>query len=46
VSRAAADSLDIADDDIEIMINTNVLGLIRLTQTFVREMKKQDSGVS
>jgi 3-hydroxy acid dehydrogenase/malonic semialdehyde reductase len=28
------------------MINTNVVGLIRLTQIFVREMKKQDSGVS
>jgi 3-hydroxy acid dehydrogenase/malonic semialdehyde reductase len=40
-----ADGADIADDDIQIMINTNVVGLIRLTQLFVKEMKKQDSGV-
>ncbi|GFZ46297.1 3-hydroxy acid dehydrogenase [Saitozyma sp. JCM 24511] len=36
---------DIADEDVEVMINTNVVGLIRMTQLFVREMKKQDSGM-
>lgn len=41
----SANGVDIADEDIEIMINTNVVGLIRLTQLFVKEMKKQDSGV-
>ncbi|KAM5342287.1 hypothetical protein ACJ41O_013253 [Fusarium nematophilum] len=33
-----------ADDDINVMIQTNVIGLIRLTQLVVREMKKQGSG--
>ncbi|KAF4967388.1 hypothetical protein FSARC_5046 [Fusarium sarcochroum] len=35
---------DIADDDIEAMIQTNVIGLIRLTQIIVRQMKKHGSG--
>ncbi|BCS22554.1 uncharacterized protein APUU_30779S [Aspergillus puulaauensis] len=36
---------DIADDDIDAMVQTNVVGLIRLTQAVVRHMKKQGSGV-
>ncbi|KAJ4167424.1 hypothetical protein NW754_011239 [Fusarium falciforme] len=35
---------DIADEDIDIMMQTNVIGLIRLTQIIVREMKNQGSG--
>ncbi|KAK4689940.1 hypothetical protein P7C73_g133, partial [Tremellales sp. Uapishka_1] len=36
---------EIADADVDIMIQTNVLSLIKLTQIFVREFKKQNSGV-
>ncbi|KAF9500885.1 NAD(P)-binding protein [Pleurotus eryngii] len=35
---------DIADADVEGMFATNVLGLIRLTQIFVREFKARNSG--
>ncbi|KAK1924741.1 short-chain dehydrogenase [Papiliotrema laurentii] len=33
-----------ANEDIDVMFNTNVIGLIHLTQIFVREFKKQNSG--
>ncbi|ORY22772.1 hypothetical protein BCR39DRAFT_562224 [Naematelia encephala] len=36
---------DISDADIDVMIGTNVVGLIHLTQIFVREFKKQNSGM-
>ncbi|WVQ77973.1 hypothetical protein IAT38_000054 [Cryptococcus sp. DSM 104549] len=36
---------DIADADIEVMFNTNVIGLIHLTQIFVREFKKRQAGM-
>lgn len=35
---------DISDADIDVMFNTNVIGLIHLTQIFVREMKKRNTG--
>jgi len=35
---------DIAQEDIETVINTNVMGLIGLTQIFVNEFKKQEKG--
>ncbi|GJN90569.1 hypothetical protein Rhopal_003581-T1 [Rhodotorula paludigena] len=35
---------DIDDAELEIMFNTNVLGLIHLTQVFVREFKQRNSG--
>ncbi|SOV03674.1 probable NADP(+)-dependent dehydrogenase acting on 3-hydroxy acids [Ustilago sp. UG-2017a] len=35
---------DISPDEIDIMIDTNVKGLIHLTQIFVREFKKRNSG--
>ncbi|KAN0059947.1 hypothetical protein ACQY0O_007920 [Thecaphora frezii] len=35
---------DISPDEIDIMIDTNVKGLIHLTQIFVREFKKRQSG--
>lgn len=35
---------DISQDDIEVVINTNVVGLIGMTQVFVREFKKRDRG--
>ncbi|KAG9226329.1 hypothetical protein CCMSSC00406_0003208 [Pleurotus cornucopiae] len=35
---------DIADADVEGMFATNVLGLIRLTQIFVKEFKARNSG--
>jgi len=35
---------DVQQEDIEVMINTNVLGLIGMTQVFVREFKKRDRG--
>ncbi|GAA6001305.1 hypothetical protein JCM10207_006600 [Rhodosporidiobolus poonsookiae] len=35
---------DIDDNELEIMFNTNVLGLIHLTQIFVREFKQRESG--
>ncbi|CAD6566650.1 MAG: hypothetical protein TREMPRED_002881 [Tremellales sp. Tagirdzhanova-0007] len=36
---------DISNDDIDVMLHTNVIGLIHLTQIFVREFKKQNSGM-
>ena len=35
----------IEDEDIDVMMNTNVIGLIHLTQIFVREFKKRNSGM-
>ncbi|BGP16402.1 hypothetical protein JCM10213v2_004404 [Rhodosporidiobolus nylandii] len=35
---------DIDDEELEIMFQTNVLGLIHLTQVFVREFKKREAG--
>ncbi|GAA5850369.1 hypothetical protein JCM8547_001849 [Rhodosporidiobolus lusitaniae] len=35
---------DIDDQELETMFNTNVLGLIHLTQLFVKEFKKRESG--
>lgn len=35
---------DIDDAELEIMFNTNVLGLIHLTQVFVREFKQRNAG--
>ncbi|KAL8279224.1 hypothetical protein RQP46_008480 [Phenoliferia psychrophenolica] len=35
---------DISESDVVTMFNTNVIGLISLTQIFVREFKKQHSG--
>ncbi|KAK4054444.1 hypothetical protein OIV83_000938 [Microbotryomycetes sp. JL201] len=35
---------EIADDDIDVMFNTNVIGLIALTQHFVKIFKQQQSG--
>ncbi|GAA6042100.1 hypothetical protein JCM8097_003109 [Rhodosporidiobolus ruineniae] len=35
---------DIDDNELETMFNTNVLGLIHLTQLFVKEFKKRESG--
>ncbi|PWN47981.1 putative NADP(+)-dependent dehydrogenase [Violaceomyces palustris] len=35
---------DISPDDIDVMIDTNVRGLIHLTQIFVREFKKRQAG--
>nr|XP_031858844.1 uncharacterized protein CI109_005799 [Kwoniella shandongensis]KAA5525916.1 hypothetical protein CI109_005799 [Kwoniella shandongensis] len=35
---------DISDEDINVMFSTNVLGLIHLTQIFVREFKKRQAG--
>ncbi|KAM0791399.1 hypothetical protein ACM66B_005860 [Microbotryomycetes sp. NB124-2] len=35
---------DIADDDIDVMFNTNVIGLIALTQHFVKIFKQQQNG--
>jgi len=36
---------EIADEDIDVMLQTNVIGLIHLTQLLVREFKKQNSGM-
>jgi len=36
---------DISPDDVDVMFQTNVLGLIHITQIFVREFKKQNSGM-
>jgi 3-hydroxy acid dehydrogenase/malonic semialdehyde reductase len=36
---------EIEDADIDVMINTNVVGLIHLTQIFVREFKKRNAGM-
>lgn len=36
---------EIQDADIDVMLNTNVVGLIHLTQIFVREFKKRNSGM-
>lgn len=35
---------DISPDEIDVMIDTNVKGLIHMTQIFVREFKKRGSG--
>ena len=35
---------DIQQDDLDVMINTNVQGLIGMTQVFVKEFKKRDRG--
>ncbi|CAD6565289.1 MAG: hypothetical protein CYPHOPRED_005361 [Cyphobasidiales sp. Tagirdzhanova-0007] len=35
---------DVSNEDIDTMMNTNVLGLIGMTQIFVREFKKRDKG--
>ncbi|KAK9894372.1 NAD(P)-binding protein [Cystobasidium minutum MCA 4210] len=35
---------DVADEDIDVIIDTNVKGLIGVTQVFVREFKKRDRG--
>lgn len=35
---------DIADEDIDVVLDTNVRGLIGITQVFVREFKKRDRG--
>ncbi|RXK39559.1 malonic semialdehyde reductase [Tremella mesenterica] len=35
----------ISDEDIDVMFQTNVIGLIHITQIFVREFKKQNSGM-
>ncbi|GAA5885981.1 hypothetical protein JCM6882_004221 [Rhodosporidiobolus microsporus] len=35
---------EIDDDELETMFNTNVLGLIHLTQVFAREFKKREEG--
>lgn len=35
---------DISPDEIDVMIDTNVKGLIHLTQIFVREFKKRNAG--
>ncbi|KAL7422160.1 hypothetical protein Q5752_002805 [Cryptotrichosporon argae] len=35
---------DIADADIDVMFQTNVIGLIHLTQLFVREFKRRNTG--
>lgn len=37
---------DISSDDIDTLFQTNVIGLIYLTQIFVREFKARDTGVS
>ncbi|KAE8538132.1 hypothetical protein D1P53_006199 [Cryptococcus gattii VGV] len=34
-----------ADDDINVMFSTNVLGLIHLTQIFVRQFKQRNAGM-
>ncbi|OWT42194.1 malonic semialdehyde reductase [Cryptococcus neoformans] len=36
---------DISDDDINVMFSTNVLGLIHLTQIFVRQFKQRNAGM-
>ncbi len=35
---------DISPDEIDVMLDTNVRGLIHLTQIFVREFKKRNAG--
>ncbi|RSH77199.1 uncharacterized protein EHS24_003499 [Apiotrichum porosum] len=36
---------DVTDEDIEVMFQTNVFGLIHLTQSVVREFKKRNQGM-
>lgn len=36
---------DITDEDVDVMFQTNVLGLIHLTQVVVRDLKTRDSGM-
>lgn len=36
---------EITDEDIDVMFETNVLGLIRLTQVVVRELKRRNTGM-
>jgi 3-hydroxy acid dehydrogenase/malonic semialdehyde reductase len=35
---------DIKMDDVDFMVNTNLVSLVQVTQVFLPEMKKQDSG--
>lgn len=36
---------DITDEDIDVMFQTNVLGLIHLTQVVLRDLKKRNTGM-